>query len=433
MKIIELKAGELSKGLDALRGTLALAETKALRAAEKIVQPILEDVFDRKDAAVAEYTRKFDGADVLGRIEVTGLEIDAALKGLSRDDRGLLELAASRIEAFHKKQIPNSWSTTEPDGTILGQRVTPIDRVGIYVPGGKASYPSTVLMNAIPAKIAGVDSVVMVTPPGKDGINPYVLAAAKIAKVDRVFRVGGAQAIAALAYGTETIPKVDKITGPGNIYVATAKRLVYGVVDIDMIAGPSEILIINDGTGDARWIAMDMLSQAEHDELSRSVLITTSKKMAEDVTARIKEIMPALKRREIASASLKEHGGVIIVENLEDAAELSNHFAPEHLELFVKRPKDLLKKIRNAGAIFLGANTPEAAGDYLAGPNHTLPTGGTARFSSPLGVEDFVKKSSVIGFSEKAAAKFGAAIKRFADIEGLEAHGLSAWMRVKKP
>ncbi|MBI5562876.1 MAG: histidinol dehydrogenase [Deltaproteobacteria bacterium] len=396
---------------------------------------------DRGDRAVKDYTREFDRIDFDKdnvSLEVSKKEVNAAFRKVSKDDMRLLELAASRIEAFHKRQYKNlcrSWTFNDKYGNRLGQRVTPIEKVGIYVPGGKAAYPSTVLMNAIPAKVAGVDTIVMVTPPGKDGINPYVLAAARIARVDRVFRIGGAQSICALAYGTETIPKVDKITGPGNIYVATAKQLVYGDVGIDMIAGPSEIVIINDGSGNPSWMAWDMLSQAEHDEMASSILITTSKEMADGVEKGINSHLSsnAMRRRKgIAESSLKNFGAIIEARDLDEAAEISNRLAPEHLELFVKRPDALLRKIKNAGAIFLGPNTPEAAGDYLAGPNHTLPTGGTARFSSPLGVEDFIKRTSVIGFSAEGIDRLGDSIKRFAGIEGLEAHGLSAAARREK-
>lgn len=402
-------------------------------AVEEAVKKILSDVKEGGDRALAQYTDRFDGVDVKGRIKVKEAEINRALKTIPKKDLSLLELAARRIEEFHGKQLQNSWFTTYEDGSTLGVKVTPLERAGIYVPGGKAAYPSTVLMNAIPARVAGVDEVVMVTPPGgKDGINPYVLAAAKVAGVDRVFRVGGAQAIGALAYGTKTVPKVDKITGPGNIYVATAKRLVYGLVDIDMIAGPSEILIINDGSGSPATIAIDLLSQAEHDELASSILVTTSANTAKAVREEVGRRLKKLKRRAIAASSISRYGIIIVAESLKEAAEISNRIAPEHLELFVDKPFELMGLIRNAGAIFLGSNTPEAAGDYLAGPNHTLPTGGTARFSSPLGVEDFIKRTSVIGFSEKAINSLGDKIKRFADIEGLEAHGLAAAARLNK-
>ena len=399
---------------------------------EEAVKEIIAAVKARGDKALVEYTKRFDKADIKGSIEVSRAEAEKALRSVSKSDLDIMRLAASRIESFHKKQLENSWFTTEADGTILGSKVTPLQRAGIYVPGGKAAYPSTVLMNAIPAKVAGVDEVIMVTPPGKDGLNPHVLAAARLAGVDRIFRVGGAQAIAALAFGTKSIPRVDKITGPGNIYVATAKRLVFGAVDIDMIAGPSEILIINDGTGDASWIAADLLSQAEHDELASSILVTTSLEMAKAVSKEVGKQVKKLKRRDIAKASLDRYGLIIVAKDLNNAAAISNSIAPEHLELLVEKPFELLGSIRNAGAIFLGQNTPEAAGDYLAGPNHTLPTGGTARFSSPLGVYDFVKRTSVIGLSKDAIQKHGAGIKRFSDLEGLEAHGLSAAARLVK-
>ncbi|MBI5971454.1 MAG: histidinol dehydrogenase, partial [Deltaproteobacteria bacterium] len=377
---------------------------------------VTKSLSDRDDLII-RYTKQFDGWNATGQLRVSKTEIDAAYKKVSKNDLKILKLAASRIRDFHKRQIQKSWQFKDKYGSVLGQKVTPLERVGIYVPGGKATYPSTVLMNAIPAKAAGVKEVIMVTPNmGGKGISKYVLAAAKIVGVDRVFQIGGAQAIAALAFGTKTIPKVDKITGPGNIYVATAKRLVYGVVDIDMIAGPSEILIINDGSGCPSWIAADLLSQAEHDEFASSMLITTSDKTAKAVNIELDKMLSTLskQRAKIAKLSLHNCGQICVVKNLKEAVDISNEAAPEHLELFVKKPEALLKKIKNAGAIFLGANTPEAAGDYLAGSNHTLPTGGTARFSSPLGVEDFIKRTSVIGFSKKGIDKLGGDIKRFA-------------------
>ena len=424
--------GSTDAGFKALLKEILTRGEQDTTLVEEAVKEIIGAVKARGDEALAEYTRRFDKADIEGSIEVPLSEAEKALKAVPEGDLDIMLLAASRIESFHKKQIENSWFTTEDDGTILGSRVTPLERAGIYVPGGKAAYPSTVLMNAIPAKVAGVGEVVMVTPPGRDGLNPYVLAAARLAGVDRIFRVGGAQAIAALAFGTESIPRVDKITGPGNIYVATAKRLVFGTVDIDMIAGPSEILIINDGTGDASWIAADLLSQAEHDELASSILVTTSARMAKAVSKEVEKQVKKLKRRDIAKASLDRYGLIIVAEDLIEAASISNSIAPEHLELFVEKPFELLGSIRNAGAVFLGQHTPEAAGDYLAGPNHTLPTGGTARFSSPLGVYDFVKRTSVISLSNEAIQKHGADIKRFAALEGLEAHGLSAAARLAK-
>ncbi len=405
---------------------------------EGAVRSIIADVRKGGDRALAEYTKKFDGVDLKGKIEVSARAINAAIKKVSKKDLKLMEFAASRIETFHRRQTRGSWFIKDDRGSMLGQRITPLERVGIYVPGGKAAYPSTVLMNAIPARVAGVDEVVMVTPPGKGGkggkrgISPHVLAAAKVAGVKRVMRVGGAQAVAALAYGTRTVPRVDKIVGPGNVYVVTAKRLVFGAVDIDMIAGPSEILIINDGTGDPAWIAADLLGQAEHDELASSVLITTSKKMAEAVRKETAKQLKKLKRRAIAEKSIADYGTIFIARTLRRAAEISNRIAPEHLELFVEKPLDLLGRIRNAGAIFLGAYSPEAGGDYLAGPNHTLPTGGTARFSSPLGVYDFIKRSSVIQFSKEEFLSLAPSIERFARVEGLEAHAKSVTIRRTK-
>lgn len=439
MKIINAtKKDDELKLIDFLINTVRLRGMAATESGgvEQDVRRIINDVLHEGDAALIRYTKKFDGWEATAEsLEVSKVEMDAAYKIIPKGDKEVLKLAASRIRDFHERQRQRSWTYKDEYGSILGQKVTPLEKVGIYVPGGKAAYPSTVLMNAIPAHIAGVDEIIMVTPRPKGGgaINNYVLAAAKIAGVHRVFQIGGAQAIAALAYGTKTIPKVDKITGPGNIYVATAKKLVYGVVDIDMIAGPSEILIINDGTGNASWMAMDLLSQAEHDENASSILITTSRKTAQAVGVQVDKILDRLSdtRKAIAKKSLEFYGRIIIVKNINEAVAISNKIAPEHLELFVARPKALLKSIRNAGAIFLGSRTPEAAGDYLAGPNHTLPTGSTARFSSPLGVEDFIKKTSVIGFSEKGVKRLGKAIQRFAELEGLEAHGLSMAARMK--
>ncbi|MFQ5736381.1 MAG: histidinol dehydrogenase [Thermodesulfobacteriota bacterium] len=429
MLVVNSKDRGFSRLLASITGRGA-EETSAVEAA---VRSILDGVRKGGDRAVIEYTKRFDGVELeRAGLRVTDKEIDAALRRVPKKDISLIELAASRIEAFHERQKQNSWFTTEATGTTLGSRVTPLERAGIYVPGGKAAYPSTVLMNAVPARVAGVDEVVMVTPPGTGGIDPYVLASAKVAGVDKVFRVGGAQAIGALAFGTRSIPRVDKITGPGNIYVATAKRLVYGAVDIDMVAGPSEILVINDGTGDPSWIALDLLSQAEHDELASSILVTTCAEMAEAVNVQVERLLKTLKRRAIARSSIERYGVIIVAGGLEEAARISNRIAPEHLELFVEEPFELLGLIRNAGAIFMGRNTPEAAGDYLAGPNHTLPTGGTARFSSPLGVEDFIKRSSVISFSASGIEKIGKEVVRFATLEGLEAHARSAGARLKK-
>lgn len=395
------------------------------------VEEIIADVRERGDAALFEYTERFDRLklDHLS-VEVSAAEIDAALEAVDSETLGRLQLAADRIAAFHKKQKEGTWLSEEDPDIKLGQKVTPLDRVGIYVPGGKAAYPSSVLMNAVPAKVAGVGEIIMVVPMPDGVANPYVLAAAHVAGVDRIFKIGGAQAVAALAYGTESVPRVDKITGPGNIYVATAKRLVFGTVDIDMIAGPSEILVINDGSGNPAHIAADLLSQAEHDELAASILITTDESFGKRVSEEMETQLAKLSRAAIARQSIDHYGAIIIDRNLAEAAELSNRIAPEHLELAVNEPFELLEQIRHAGAVFLGHNTPEAAGDYLAGPNHTLPTGGTARFFSPLGTEDFVKKSSLISFSAEGLARLGEDIVKIAELEGLEAHAKSVSIRL---
>ena len=399
---------------------------------EDTVKGIIRDVRKNKDRALVKYTRRFDRVDISGRIEVRKADLRGAAGDIPKNDLLLMKLAAKRIEAFHRRQRQSSWFVREKNGITLGQKITPLEKVGIYVPGGKASYPTSVLMNAIPARIAGVDEIVMATPPSKQDINPYVLAAAYLGGVTRVYRIGGAQAIAALAFGTETVLAVDKIVGPGNIYVATAKRLVFGKVDIDMVAGPSEILIINDGGGNPAFIASDLLSQAEHDEDARSTLITTSLSIATAVKKEVEKRLKGLKRKTIAKTSIERNGLIIVAKTVAEAAKISNLIAPEHLELIIERPESLLGEIRNAGAIFLGPYTPEAAGDYLAGPNHTLPTAGTSRFFSPLGVHDFLKASSVIKFSKKALEKLGPAIERFAELEGLDAHAKSVKIRFEK-
>ncbi|HBR17868.1 MAG: histidinol dehydrogenase [Deltaproteobacteria bacterium RIFCSPLOWO2_12_FULL_43_16] len=420
------------KGFIKTLGTILKRGEADTSKVEAAVKTILNGIRQNGDKDLLKYTERFDGVRIRqGQgLRVNSREIQKAIKKIPKKDLAIIKLAATRIEKFHKMQVSKSWAFTEKDGTILGQRITPLERVGIYVPGGKAVYPSTVLMNTIPAKVAGVRKIVMVTPPSKHGINLYVLAAAHIAGVDEIYQVGGAQAIAALAYGTETIPRVDKIVGPGNIYVATAKRLVFGIVDIDMIAGPSEILVINDGSGEPSWVAADLLSQAEHDELASGILLTTSRKMAEAVAQEVSIQIKHLKRQAIARGSIDRYGAIIITKDLNEAADISNQIAPEHLELFVRKPFKFLQKIKNAGAIFLGFHTPEALGDYMAGPNHTLPTGGTARFSSPLGVEDFIKRSSVLAFSTQGLKKLGRNVARFAEIEGLEAHGKSVLVRI---
>lgn len=400
---------------------------------EETVKSIIADVRKRGDAALFELSSKFDRIDLdRGNIEVSQAEIDTALAAVSPESLAALQLAADRIATYHGKQKQETWLSTDEDDVLLGQLVRPLDRVGIYIPGGKAAYPSSVLMNAIPAKVAGVGEVIMVVPMPGGEINPYVMAAAKIAGVDRIFKLGGAQAVAALAYGTESVPRVDKITGPGNIYVATAKRLVFGQVDIDMIAGPSEILVINDGSGTAAHIAADLLSQAEHDELASAILVTSSAVMAAAVQQEIETQLQQLSRETIARQSIEDFGAIIIAETLTEAIEFSNRIAPEHLELAVDNPFEILSAIRHAGAIFMGHYTPEAAGDYLAGPNHTLPTGGTARFFSPLSLDDFVKKSSILSFSEGGLQRLGKEIIQIAELEGLEAHAKSVSIRLKK-
>ena len=404
------------------------------REVEQVVIEIIADVRRRGDVAVLELTGRFDRleADSLAELEISAREIETAFAQVSADDIAALKLAVDRVTRFHEKQRQQTWLSTEEPDIMLGQKVTPLARVGIYVPGGKASYPSSVIMNAVPAKVAGVGEIIMVAPTPGGEINPHVLVAAGLSGVDRIFRIGGAQAIAALAYGTATIPKVDKITGPGNIYVATAKKLVFGQVGIDMIAGPSEILVISDGSGNPAHIAADLLSQAEHDELASSILITTDRAFAGEVAAEVERLLLLLPRKSIARASWDKYGAVIVSETLDDAVEFSNRIAPEHLELAVHDPFAILSKIVNAGAIFMGHWTPEAAGDYLAGPNHTLPTGGTARFFSPLSVDDFVKKSSIVYFSEKGLKRLGSDIVRIAGLEGLDAHGRSVSIRLEK-
>ena len=394
-----------------------------------VVSQILKEVQERGDKALIEYTAKLDGA-LIDTIEVPRKEIEEAAASMDGEFMRVLEKAAENIRKYHKRQVRNSFVMTEENGVVLGQKIVPVAVAGIYVPGGTAAYPSTVLMDTIPAKIAGCKSVVMVSPPGKDGkINPAVLAAACVAGVDRVFRVGGAQAIAALAYGTETVPKADKIVGPGNIYVAEAKKEVSGIVSIDMIAGPSEILIIADGKSDERIVAADIRSQAEHDRNASAVLITDSQYLAEKARVELEEQLPLLPRYDIARASIDTNGKIIIVDSISSAIEVSDRIAPEHLEVCVDNPFDYLDKIHNAGSVFLGRNCPEALGDYLAGPNHTLPTSGTARFSSPLSVDDFVKKYQFTYYTASALGIVASDVALFARKEGLEAHARSALVR----
>jgi histidinol dehydrogenase len=419
-----------ASGFDAKLAALTRYEAAQDAGVQSAVRSIIAAVRRRGDAAVLAYSRRFDRvkARSIAALEVSRDEMFRSLKGIPRKEKTALVQAAIRIRRFHERQLSRSWAFKEADGTILGQRVTPLERVGLYVPGGKAAYPSSVLMNAIPAKVAGVSDVVMVSP----NPNPLVLAAAAIAGVDRVIAIGGAQAVAALAYGTATVPGVDKIVGPGNAYVAEAKRQVFGQVGIDMIAGPSEILVIGDGTTPAEWVAMDLFSQAEHDELAQAILLSPSFSYLNDVENEIKRLISAMPRRKIIAASLEARGALIHTRSLAEACEISNRIAPEHLELSVAKPRALLPKLRHAGAIFLGRWSSEAIGDYCAGPNHILPTSGTARYSSPLGVYDFQKRSSLIEISRKGARRLGRLASTLARGEGLDAHARSADMRVEK-
>lgn len=400
---------------------------------QEAVTNIVNDVRSRGDEALIEYTNKFDrtSASTMADLELTQEQLQAALDGLEEKQRKALITAADRVRDYHEKQKQDSWKYTEADGTVLGQKVTPMDRVGIYVPGGKAAYPSSVLMNAIPAHVAGVSEIIMVVPTPDGQLNQLVLAAAAAAGVSRVFTVGGAQAVAALAYGTETVPGVDKIVGPGNIFVATAKRMVFGQVGIDMIAGPSEILVVCDGDTDPDWIAMDLFSQAEHDEDAQSILVAMDENFLDQVQASIEKLLPTMEREEIILKSLSDRGAMILASGKEDALNLINRIAPEHLELSVEDPDSWLPGIRHAGAIFMGRYTAEALGDYCAGPNHVLPTSGTARFSSPLGVYDFQKRSSLVKFSADGASEMGKVASVLARGEFLTAHARSAEYRIK--
>ena len=398
---------------------------------EASVQEIIENVKTRKDAAVFEYTEKFDHAVLdASTVEVTQEEIDEAYNIVDPELIGVIRRSMKNIREFHEKQKQNSWFTSTENGTMLGQKLTALNRVGVYVPGGKAAYPSSVLMNILPAKVAGVKEICMTTPCGKDGkVNPVVLAAAKEAGADRVFKIGGAQAIAALAYGTESIPKVDKIVGPGNIYVALAKKAVYGHVSIDSIAGPSEILVVADETANPRYVAADLLSQAEHDELASAILVTTSEKLAHEVSDQVDGFLKELSRAEIISKSLDNYGYILLADTMEDVIDVANEIASEHLEIQTKNPFEVMTKIRNAGAIFIGEYASEPLGDYFAGPNHILPTNGTAKFFSPLSVDDFIKKSSIISYSREALQKVHKDIESFAKAEQLTAHANSIHVR----
>ncbi|MDO5355980.1 MAG: histidinol dehydrogenase [Conchiformibius sp.] len=400
---------------------------------DRAVAEICAEVRRRGDAAVVDYTNRFDGmnAQSMADLTIDRAEMEAAFFRLPENIRNALQTAATRIERYHQQQKLQSWSYTDEDGTLLGQNITPLDRVGIYVPGGKAAYPSSVLMNALPARVAGVGEIIMVVPTPKGERNDTVLAAAHLAGVDKIFTVGGAQAVAALAYGTETVPQADKITGPGNAYVAAAKRRVFGVVGIDMVAGPSEILVIADGSTPAAWVAMDMFSQAEHDEIAQAVLIATSQDYLAAVQAEIDRLLDDMPRRDIIRAALQNRGAMILAADLDEACALANRIAPEHLELCVAEPERWQPKIRHAGAVFMGAYTSESLGDYCAGPNHVLPTSRSARFSSPLGTYDFQKRTSLIRVSPQGAAELGKTAATLAYSEGLQAHARAAEMRME--
>lgn len=401
---------------------------------EQGVAEILDHVRSEKDAAVFAYTEKFDGAKIdASNIKVTEEEIKEAYELVGEELTGIIRKALFNIRDYHERQRQNSWFESKPNGTMVGQKVTPLQRVGVYVPGGKAAYPSSVLMNIAPAKAAGVDEIVMVTPPGKDGkVTPTTLVAAHEAGADVVYKVGGAQAIAALAYGTESIPKVDKIVGPGNIYVALAKRAVYGHVSIDAIAGPSEILVIADETANPRYVAADLLSQAEHDELASAILVTTSQELAEKVSEEVDGFLNELSRSEIIRKSLDNYGYILVADTMEEVIDIANEIASEHLEIQTKNPYDIMTRIRNAGAIFIGEYSSEPLGDYFAGPNHVLPTNGTAKFFSPLSVDDFIKKSSIIAYSQEALGAIHTDIEKFAEAEHLTAHANSIKVRFEK-
>lgn len=426
---LDASQSDFNQRLDQLLAWESVSDTRVAA----VVDDVLHQVKTRGDAAVVEFTNKFDrrSAKSIDEFVVQPAQLQNALTQITAEQRAALEVAAERIRNYHQHQLQSSWRYTEADGTVLGQQISAMERVGLYVPGGKASYPSSVLMNAIPAKVAGVDELTMVVPAPDGEISPMVLAAAAVAGVDRVITIGGAQAVAALAYGTETIAKVDKIVGPGNIYVATAKRAVFGQVAIDMIAGPSEILVICDGLTDPDWIAMDLFSQAEHDEQAQSILLCPDAEYLDKVEASIKKLLPTLARESIASVSLKNRGALIKVADMEQAIAVNNRIAPEHLELSIADPEVWLPKVRHAGAIFMGRFTPEALGDYCAGPNHVLPTSGTARFSSPLGVYDFQKRSSVIMCSAAGASVLSKTASVLARSEYLEAHARSAEYRIQ--
>jgi len=427
MKVIQLTQQTRQE----VAGRLMERKTGHYGEIEERVAAILERVRTGGDEALFGYTKEFDHAELTAQtVQVTAEEMDEARAAVGDEMIGVMSRAMENIRRFHEKQRRNSWFTTDANGTMLGQKIQPLDRVGVYVPGGKAAYPSSVLMSIVPAKAAGVGEVIMTTPPGRDGkVSPYTLTAASLAGVDRVYKVGGAQAIAAMAFGTESIPQVDKIVGPGNIYVALAKKAVYGNVSIDSVAGPSEILVLADDSARARYVAADLLSQAEHDEMASAILVTTSQRLADEVVREIEGFLPGLERRAIIEKSLEQYGYILVAEDMEQAVEMVNEIASEHLEIVTANPFEVMGKVRHAGAIFLGESSSEPLGDYFAGPNHILPTAGTARFFSPLGVDDFIKKSSIIYYSRDALRDISGDIIRFAQAEGLTAHANSIAVR----
>jgi histidinol dehydrogenase len=429
MKIIRTDSAEFEGHFRRIRERGRVFDPELWAAVGRIV----EDVGRRGDEALFDYTARWDGhAVTAATVEASAIERKATAAQVLPEDAEILRLAAGRIERFHEHQRCEGWSVADEEGVELGQRILPLARVGIYAPGGLACYPSTVLMTAIPARIAGVGEIILVTPSRDGRLHPLIAAAAEMGGVNRIFKIGGAQAIAALAFGTASIPRVDKIVGPGNAYVAAAKKMVFGQVAIDMIAGPSEVLIIADGTGEAAYAAADLLAQAEHDEMAGAVILTPDKAFARAVAGEVDRQLADLPRKEIASRSLDAFGAAVVTRDLAEAVALANRFAPEHLELMVQNPRELLAEIRNAGAIFLGMHTPEALGDYMAGPNHVLPTGGTARFASPLGVYDFIKRTSILSFSREALRRYGTETIHFAEMEGLGGHGNSVRLRLKK-
>jgi histidinol dehydrogenase len=431
IRSLETFAGGVAGVVRALeRPPGAVDEAIAARVAE-----IVAAVRDRGDAALLDFTARFDGVTLsAGHLPVRAEEWAAAEQVVAPETLRSLRYAAERIERFHRECAPRSWRMKDDNGSRLGQEVRPLDRVAVYVPGGRAAYPSTVLMTVVPARVAGVGEIVLVSPPGPDGsVNPAVLAAARIAGVTEAYRIGGAQAVAALAYGTETIRRVDKIVGPGNIYVALAKARVFGDVGIDMLAGPSEVLVVADDGADADFVAADLLAQAEHDPIARAVLLTPSRALRDAVSSALARRLAALPRREIAGAALERHGALVLTASLEEAVDVANHLAPEHLELQVRDPESLLERVRHAGAVFLGRHTPEVVGDYVAGPNHVLPTGGTARFSSALSTEDFVTRLSVIEYSREGLAEAGPHVAELSRVEGLDGHGAAAAVRIARP